>query len=66
MIKHILDRVLDPDPPAILASTDAPYVNDFDFPLFGAELENWFDSIDVGGTPWMDTSSFAMGECRSY
>lgn len=83
MIKHILDRVLNPEPlpesssssMQMLQPTDPLQANfnDFnsllgvsDFPVFGAEMENWFDSVDLGSTNWMDVGSFAMGECRSY
>jgi len=85
MIKHILDRVLNPEPPAALplavqmSSSEVhdgavePVYADFanlsniaDFPVFGAEMGNWFDSVDFGGSPWIDSGSFAMGECRSY
>lgn len=82
MIKHILDRVLNTETPyettspefrasglmgaADLGLTDfGAFQGVSEFPVFGAEMENWFDSVEFGGTPW-DTSSFAMGACRSY
>lgn len=36
-----------------------------DFPVFGVDMENWFDSVDFGSS-WMDTNPYAMGACRSY
>jgi len=81
MIKHILDRVLNSEPPVEMPSSDSRLPDDLgvaetgitdfasgvsEFPLFGVEMENWFNSVDLTGTPWMDATSFGIGNTPPY
>lgn len=83
MIKHILDRVLNSEPPLETPSSDLRRLDnlgaaetgftDFanlssvsEFPVFGVEMENWFNSVDLAATPWMDANSFGMVETHPY